>query len=81
MARFCASGGCTVLDLAIVPDGRVWPEGVGMERPERVLDVDSEEAREEREAVGYGRGLLQHAKRTEEGRYVVEADRRRPGSN
>ncbi len=51
-----------------VPDGRIWASGEAVSLNAGALD--------EAEAVG-GRSLLQHASRTVDGLYVVEADKPR----
>lgn len=50
-----------------IPDGRILPKGMGIDLT--VGDV---------EEVRNGRDLLRHAARTEDGFYVVDADRRLP---
>ncbi|GJE84928.1 hypothetical protein PsYK624_010040 [Phanerochaete sordida] len=51
-----------------IPDGRIWAEGTGI-KLERSGEVVQDEV--------HGRDLLRHAARTEDGLYVVDADRTR----
>ncbi|KII95891.1 hypothetical protein PLICRDRAFT_78507, partial [Plicaturopsis crispa FD-325 SS-3] len=50
-----------------VPDGRIWAQGTGLQ----FVDHDEHEDGES------GRALLRHAARTEEGLYLVDADKRK----
>lgn len=55
-----------------IPDGRIWPEGVGMplSTNTRAVEFDDPE-------VESGVQLLKHAQKTRDGFYVVEAERRK----
>jgi hypothetical protein len=55
-----------------IPDGRIWPEGVGMK-----LSINPRVIEFEDDAIESGRELLKHASWTRNGHYVVEAQRRK----
>lgn len=56
-----------------VPDGRVWAQGVGID-----LTCEPQDPAEHvRDKTVGGRALLDHAVRTANGLYVVEADKHR----
>lgn len=61
--------------IANIPDGRIWPQGVGMKLSSNTRPVEFDTQVEEGEE--YGLELLKHAKVTKNGFYVVEADRRK----
>ena len=58
-----------------IPDGRIWPEGVGMTLSSNTRLVEFEDRLQNGEDCGVG--LLKYAKITKDGFYVVEADRRK----
>ncbi|TDL29161.1 hypothetical protein BD410DRAFT_6854 [Rickenella mellea] len=53
----------------VVPDGRVWPEGVGIALSSNTGEVEPKDG-------AFGENLLKHAEHTIDGFYVVETDRR-----
>ena len=58
-----------------IPDGRIWPEGVGM-----VLTKNGAGKEYDGEEGDVGVELLKHASTTKNGLYTVEADRRKKGN-
>ncbi|KLO15762.1 hypothetical protein SCHPADRAFT_902134 [Schizopora paradoxa] len=58
-----------------IPDGRIWPEGVGM-----VLTKNGAEKEFDGEDGEVGVDLLKYASTTKNGLYIVEADRRKKGN-
>lgn len=59
-------GSDTPTDETGIPDGRIWPENMG---------IDIQSRQELQEESSDGRRLLAHATRTERGLYLVENDR------
>jgi Asp-tRNA(Asn)/Glu-tRNA(Gln) amidotransferase C subunit len=55
-----------------VPDGRVWPDNVGM-----ILSSNTRDVEYEPDDGETGRELLKHAARVKDEFYVVDTDRRR----
>lgn len=58
----------------VIPDGRIWPAGQGMEFTE---DDDAEEEDLKAPPEPQGRELLKHAAETADGYYLVKSARRR----
>lgn len=59
-------------DGVSVPDGRIWPDDVGIPLSSNTRDVEYELDDGET-----GQALLKHATRTKDGFYVVDTDRRK----
>lgn len=63
------------VDANEIPDGRIWPEGVGM-----ALTSNGAEREFDGEDGETGLDLLKYASTTKNGLYMVEADRRKKGN-
>ena len=55
-----------------IPDGRIWEEGRGMSLSSNTREVEFEDGE-----IESGKELLEHARVTKDGFYVVEMDRRK----